>query len=102
MDSALMIACPRVQGGSPLREVKVIRTCQISLTTRSREPREYLRSVNYESGALCACLIGCGEIFHDFRHVGVRNGRAIDLDHLGDFGSPEIGLEFWSTGLGRN
>src|SRR5664279_5271598 len=45
-------------------------------------------------------LIGRGQIIHDLGNVGIIDRGAIDLDHFGHFGLPEILLEFRSARLG--
>src|SRR6266496_4248410 len=47
-------------------------------------------------------LIGRGQIIDDLANVGIVDRRAIDLDHLRDFGLPEVLLEFRPARLGAD
>src|SRR5258708_37364993 len=46
------------------------------------------------SGARRRALVGRGQIIDDLANVRIVDRRAIDLDHLRDFGLPEVLLEF--------
>src|SRR5258705_10575205 len=51
------------------------------------------------SGARRRALVGRGQIIDDLANVRIVDRRAIDLDHLRDFGLPEVLLEFRPTRL---